>query len=187
MSPNPTTRPLNDIDLAALGEVVAAIQADPAAGQAHMDVETTWKGQVRSETRTRTFRLGEQIVEREHVITADEPNELLGTNVGPNPQELMMAAMNACMTVGFVAGCSAAGIALESLSLRTRCDIDLRGFLDLAEGIPAGAPTWHTDVQVKGDGTPEQYAIILEHVKKTSPNFFHVIQPIAVETTIDVR
>ena len=42
--------PVNGLDLAALGETVEAIQADPSKGVAGFDVVTRWKGQTRSET-----------------------------------------------------------------------------------------------------------------------------------------
>jgi len=175
---------INGLDPAALAEEVVAVTADPASGLLHFDVATQWRGGFHSESRTRSLSAAGEELEREHCIVADEPTELLGTNKGPNPQELALAALNACMTVGFVAGCATHGIELESLEIRTQCDIDLRGFLAIDDSVPAGAPVWTTQIVPKGNGTPEQFAAILEHVKKTSPNFFHAVEALSVDATI---
>ena len=49
-----------------------------------------------------------------------------------------MAAFNACITVGYVAGAAIRGITLDSLEIRTRGKLDLRGFLGLSDEVPAG-------------------------------------------------
>ena len=100
---------VNGLDLAALGETVEAVGKDPAKALVGFDVTTRWTGQTRSETTVEAYRVGGQHVARRHKIVADEPCELLGTDSGPNPQELLMAALNACITVGYVAGASVRG------------------------------------------------------------------------------
>jgi hypothetical protein len=39
-------------------------------------------------------------------IDIDEPCELGGTNSFANPQKHLLASLNACMTVGYVAQCA---------------------------------------------------------------------------------
>jgi hypothetical protein len=41
-------------------------------------------------------------------------------------------------------------------------------------------------VNIKGDGTAEQFAEIHETVMKTSPNYFNISRPIRVEGTLKV-
>ena len=110
--------PVNGLDLAALGEVVEEIQKDASKAIVGFDVVTRWKGQTRSETTVDGFTLAGERISRSHTIVADEPCELLGSDGAPNPQELLMAAFNACITVGYVAGASLKGIKLESLEIR---------------------------------------------------------------------
>jgi hypothetical protein len=47
-----------------------------------------------------------------------------------NPQENLIAALNACLTVGYVAQCAVRGITLESLAIETNGEMDLRGYLE---------------------------------------------------------
>ncbi len=169
---------INDIDLTALGAVVEAIQADPAQAKAGFHVTSRWLGQTRSETTVEAITLGGERIERDFRILADEPTELLGTNAAPNPQELLMSAVNACMLVGYVAGAAIAGIELEQLEIETRGELDLRGFLGLSDAVPAGYRGIEYDVRIKGNGTPEQFAAIHETVMATSPNYFNMSRPV---------
>ena len=53
---------------------------------------TSWKGGARTETRVEVYKIGGQNVEKDFVISTDEPLELGGTNTQANPQETFMAA-----------------------------------------------------------------------------------------------
>lgn len=185
MNPTQTTN-LNGIDLTALQGVVEAIGQDAQLAKVHFEVETAWSGQTRSKTRVRSLTIGGQPVQREHVIDADEPLELLGSNRAANPQELLMAALNACMMVGYVAGAAVNGIELESVNILTEGEIDLRGFLALDDQVTVGYENLDYTVQIKGNGTPEQFAAIHEHVKRTSPNYFNLSREVALNAKLEV-
>ena len=177
---------VNGIDLAALADVVAGIEQDPDLAKAGFEVTTSWAGQTRSETLVKGFSLGGQRIERQHRILADEPCELLGTDSAPNPQELLMAAVNACMMVGYVANAALKGIRLDSVEIRTRGTLDLRGFLGLSEDVPPGYENVDYDVIIKGDGTAEDFEEIHRTVMKTSPNYFNMSRPIRMNGTLQV-
>jgi len=177
---------VNGLDLDALGEVVDAIEQDKGKAIVGFDVTTRWTGQTRSETIVDGFTMAGERITRSHKIIADEPGELLGADSAPNPQELLMAAFNACITVGYVAGAALKGITLDSLEIKTRGELDLRGFLGLSDEVAPGYESIAYDVTIKGDGTPAQFAEIHETVMKTSPNYFNISRPIRVEGTLNV-
>jgi uncharacterized OsmC-like protein len=177
---------VNGLDLKALGDVVEAIEKDAGQAKAAFEVTTRWAGQTRSESVVEGFTLGGERVSRTHKIVADEPFELLGGDSAPNPQELLMAAFNACITVGYVAGASLKGINLESLEIRTRGELDLRGFLGLSDTVPPGYEEIEYQVRIKGDGSREQFEEIHQTVLKTSPNYFNISRPIRVNATLSV-
>ena len=178
--------PVNGLDLQALGEVVEEIQKDSSKAIVGFDVVTRWKGQTRSETTVTGFTLAGERVNRSHTIVADEPYELLGADGAPNPQELLMAAFNACITVGYVAGAALKGIKLESLEIKTKGQLDLRGFLGLSDAVPPGYENIDYVVSIKGDGSPEDFAEIHETVMKTSPNYFNMSRPIKMNGSLSV-
>src|SRR5881275_1991298 len=90
-----------------------------------------------------------------------------------NPQEHLLAALNACMMVGYVAQCAVRGITLESLEIQTDGDIDLRGFLGVDPTVPPGYENLSYIVRIKGSGTKEDFAEIHDAVMATSPNFYN--------------
>ena len=177
---------VNGLDLGALGEVVEAIEQDASLAKAGFEVTTRWAGQTRSESVVEGFTLGGQRIARQHRIVADEPCELLGTDSAPNPQELLMAAFNACIMVGYVAGASTRGIRLDSVEIRTRGTLDLRGFLGLSDAVAPGYEAIDYDVWIKGDGTPQQFEDIHQTVMKTSPNYFNLNRPIRMNGALRV-
>ena len=177
---------VNGLDLPALGEVVEAIEKDAGQAAVGFAVTTRWTGQTRSETVVDGFTMAGERIARSHKIVADEPCQLLGQDSAPNPQELLMAAFNACITVGYVAGAAIRGITLESLEIYTKGQLDLRGFLGLSETVPAGYEAIDYEVRIKGDGTPEDFEAIHQNVIKTSPNYFNMSRPIRMNPKLSV-
>jgi uncharacterized OsmC-like protein len=177
---------INGLDLAALGETVEAIEKDAGKAIAGFDVTTRWTGQTRSETTIDGYKLGGERITRQHKIVADEPHELLGGDSAPNPQELLMAAFNACIMVGYVAGASLKGIKLDSVEIRTRGELDLRGFLGLSDQVAPGYEAIDYEVRIKGDGSREEFEEIHQTVMKTSPNYFNISRPIRLNGALQI-
>lgn len=181
-----TRNTVNDLDLTALGEVVEQIGKDPSKAMVGFAVSTRWTGQAGSVSTVKGYELAGVHIAREFEIVADEPHELLGTNQAPNPQELLMSALNACMTVGYVAGAAVRGITLDKLEIETRGQLDLRGFLGLDDAVPPGYEKLDYAVRISGNGTAEQFAEVHRNVMATSPNYFNMARPIRMNGTLTV-
>ena len=173
-----TTKAVNGIDLQALDDMVASIDRDPACGSAGFRVKTQWKGCTRSESTVESFTCAGEPIPRSFTIVSDEPKQLLGGDTAPNPQELLLSAVNACMMVGYVAQASVRGITLTDCRIETEGELDLRGFLGLDDGVPAGYRRINYTVHLEGDGSREQFEEIHQAVMATSPNYFNLAQPI---------
>lgn len=178
--------PVNGLDLAALGEMVESIEQDAGKARAAFRVTTRWTGQTRSESMVEGFDIGGERITRNHKIVADEPCQLLGRDSAPNPQELLMAAFNACITVGYVAGAALKGIALKSLEIETRGELDLRGFLGLSDTVAPGYESIDYEVRIKGDGSAQDFEEIHRTVMATSPNYFNMSRPIKMNGKLRV-
>ncbi|MCX5662936.1 MAG: OsmC family protein [Planctomycetota bacterium] len=180
------TTHLNGINLPALRGAMEAIKADPKNGVTNWTVRSQWKGGTRSDHAVDGFGMGGQHVPRSFVMKADEPRELIGTDAYPNPQEYLLAGLNACMLVGYAAAATAMGVKLTRLEIETTGDIDLRGFLGLDPAVPAGYDRLKQVVHIAGDGTPAQFAKMHEMVHRTSPNYFNITRAIKVESELEV-
>jgi uncharacterized OsmC-like protein len=176
---------VNDIDLDRLQGLVVDAMINPALA---FEVTTRWEGQFRSASRAGPIRLGNgELIVRDHVIRADEPEEILGSDEAPSPQELLFAALNACMTVGYVAGAAKRGINLSKLEIETSGTLDLRGFFALADTVPPGYPALRYVVRIAGDGTAEQFAEIHAEVQATSPNYDNLARAIRMDARLEVE
>ena len=177
---------LHGINTEALRGAIDAITQDPVKGQTHWEVTSHWRGGTRSDAKVSSYSLGGQRISRDFTIKADEPLELCGKNEYANPQEYLLAALNACMIVGYSALCALEGIELKELRIETEGDIDLRGFLGIAPEVAPGYEQLRYTVHIKGNGTPEQFDKIHRTVMMTSPNYYNVRNPVPLKSRLVV-
>lgn len=175
---------VNGINVSVVQDIVEKVQANPANAIVKFAVTTAWKGGTRSETSVDNWGYRGKTLPRNFRINIDEPTELGGTNTSANPQEYLMAAFNACMMVGYIAGASMRGIELENVEICTDGQLDLRGFLGLDASVKPGYDQLHYTVRIKGNGTPEQFQEIHETVIKTSPNRWNMANPIKLTSEL---
>jgi len=178
---------VNGINVDDLFALIEGVRREPAKGKTNWHVRTTWQGQARSRAQVESFDIGGERVPRRFSIDIDEPRELGGSNSFANPQEHLIAALNACMTVGYVAQCAVRGITLESLAIETDGEIDLRGFLGIDPAVPQGYENLSYTVRIKGSGTKAQFAEIHEAVMATSPNFYNMSRPVTLKPALVVE
>jgi hypothetical protein len=141
-----------------------AIEKDASQAKAAFEVTTRWAGQTRTESLVEGLRSAASAYWT-HKIVADEPFELLD---GDNAliRELLMAAFNACITVGYVAGASLKRITLDHSKPHSRRSI----CADLGSATAFRRATRRSvRSRIKGNGSPEQFEEIHQTVRKTSP------------------
>src|SRR4051812_1417151 len=146
-----TRKTLNGIDPDALRRLAGHAAADPRNAQVKFNAATHWRGGTKSETHIDGYELGGKRVAKDFTITVDEPRELVGGNTAPNPQEVLLTSLNSCMLVGYVAGATLHGVTLESLSIESEGQLDMRGFLGLDANVKPGYDEIRYTVRIKGD------------------------------------
>ncbi len=178
---------LNGIDVAALRANIDAVRRAPEKGRTSWRVRSTWQGGARSDHHVSEFSIAGRVVPREFTICSDEPVELGGTNRHANPQEILMASLNACMMFGYAAVAGLMGITLNRLEVELRGDIDTRGFLGIDAGIPAGYGGLTQVVRLAGDATEAQFTRLHEVVRATSPNLYNITRAIPVDSKLIIE
>lgn len=181
------THMLNGVNVDDLTALIEGVKANPAAGETKWKVASAWRGRTHNRSTVSSFHIGGTEVRRRFTIDIDEPEELGGANQFANPQEHLIAALNSCMMVGYVALCSLNGIRLESLEVEVEGDIDLRGFFGLNEDIAPGYEKLNCTVKIKGDATEAQFREIHDAVIKTSPNFYNLSKAVPVDADLLVE
>lgn len=178
---------MNGINVDDLFALIEGVKQDTSKAKTDWRVTTTWQGQTRTRAEVTGFGLGGEQIERHFALDIDEPVELGGTNMFANPQEYLLAALNACMSVGYVAQCAVRGIRLDSLKIETEGEIDLRGFLGIDTAVAPGYESLRYTVRIKGDASEEEFAEIHKAVMATSPNFYNISRPVALQPTLVVE
>lgn len=181
------TEVINGIACAALRRMIREVSEDPEKGKVKFQVATTWEGGVRSDSHVKSMELAGEMRPRGFTIRMDEPPEFLGQNTGPSPQEMLVAAFNASIVAGYVAGCAQEGIVLEKLSIETAGELDLRGALGLDASVRPGYQQLHYTVRIRGKGTAAQFQRVHETVLATSPNRWNVANTIELKAEIMVE
>ena len=178
---------VNGIDTEGVKALIGHVAKDPENANTHWHVSSHWKGGTRSDTKVKGYGFGKEYIKKDFTIQIDEPTELGGTNKFANPQEYLLAALNGCIMVGYVVGCSMEGIELEELRIETEGDIDLRGFLGLDPNVKPGYDKIRYTVHIKGNGTPQQFQKVHEAVCATSPNRFNIANAIKLDSKLVVE
>ncbi len=162
---------LNGINLDGLEQYVALITEKPKEAISSYGITAKWLGGVNTEITTHNQMVGSKEIEKHFKFTIGEPEELLGNNGYPTPQDYLLGGLAGCMMVGFVAEATSKQIKLESVELIITGDLNLRGFLKVDKDAPIGFDEIQFIYNVKGDGTQEDYDAIIKNVQQFSPNY----------------
>ncbi len=187
MQSTSTSMILNGLDTGALRQCISRVSEAPAAGMTRWQVTSRWMGGARSDTHVNGYEIGGRRVEKDFTIRIDEPLEIGGTNQFANPQEYLLAAMNACIIVTYVAICALEGIELEDLRIETDGNIDLRGLYALDPEVRPGYDEVRYTVYIKGSATPEQFQKVHQMVMATSPNYDNLARAIPLRAKLVVH
>lgn len=117
---------------------------------------------------------------RQHRLVVDEPAALGGSDAGPNPIELLLAALGACQEITYRAYATALGIALDSVSVKLSGDIDLRGFFGVDHQVRAGFQAIHGEVHLESSASATDLARLKAAVDAHCPVLDMLSTPVPV-------
>jgi len=178
---------LNNINVSGLSEYANEVREFPVEGQTKWGVELNWVSGTRMEVKTLPMQLGEFKLSRNFNFEVDEPTQLGGINCAANPQEYLMTGVVSCIAVTFMAGATANQIAIDSLKMQLKGEINLQGFLGLNNEQHAGFQELELDIIVKGEGSQEDFDNLLNQVKKYSPNFNNMQNEVRIKPNLVIE
>lgn len=171
---------LNNINLNALQEYASIITDNPLEAISSYGVKATWNGGAETSIKTLNQKVGSKEIIKNFSYTIGEPEELLGDNKNPTPQDYLLGGMAGCMMVGFVILATSRGIKLENVELQITGELNLRGMLELDTAASVGFAELQFFFEVKGSGTQKEYDEIIKHVQKISPNYRTISDPVKI-------
>lgn len=173
MSETSQSKALTSIDAKGLQNLATGAKEDPGKFRVVSRATTVCQGAFLNATYVRNLE----------PVMIDEPPHLLGTNTAPNPSEQVLAALGACLAVGYMANATAEGIALDELRLDLEGDIDISpvwGVGDTPEEKVAGFTAIRVKAHISGNLTPEQENTLHERVLRWSPVANTLRNPVAI-------
>jgi uncharacterized OsmC-like protein len=117
---------------------------------------------------------------RQFALTIDEPPTLGGTDCGPTPVELVLAALGTCQEIVYATYARVLGIPIETITVRVEGRLDPRGFFGAAD-IPAGFQDVAFDVDVASSAGPEAIGRLVATVNAHCPVLDILRQPVPVQ------
>ncbi|MGI9383068.1 MAG: OsmC family protein [Methyloligellaceae bacterium] len=121
---------------------------------------------------------------RDHTIVSDQPFGFEGTNEGPKPSELVLAALAACQEVTWRLYADAMDVPLDGISIELRGVQDLRGFLGVDDGIPAGFVSIEGDVVIDSPASREELEQLQRKVDAHCPVLDDLMRSVPVALTM---
>jgi uncharacterized OsmC-like protein len=169
---------VNGVNVTALLETIAAIEANPEIAKFNFRARNVWLGGDRNRSTIKDFTGALQ----EHrggvqAFIADngEPEVLLGDDSAPNPVEWLLHALIGCMTTTLAYHAAAHGVAIDAIESELEGDLDLRGFLGLAPDVRKGYSAIRVRMRVKTEASADevrrltQMSPVLDVVSRSVP------------------
>lgn len=177
---------INGVDIDTLMGTINAIKDDPELGASRFRASNTWlSGNHNRSTVTGFYGAKQEIAHKQtFTMDADEPAILAGNDEGANPVEHLLHALASCLTTSMVAHAAVCGIEIEELESEIEGDIDLRGFLGLAPGVPKGYTEIRAKFRVKAK--PEDVDMI-KKLARFSPVFNTITHGANVEIDVELK
>ncbi len=123
---------------------------------------------------------------RQHTFQVDEPPSLGGTDQGPNPVELVLAALGTCQEIVYAAYAAVLGIQLEELEITVRGPLDPRGFFGVAP-VPNGFERIEMHTRISSPDDPQRIQQLIETVQKHCPVLEIIQEPLAVRNQVELN
>ncbi len=106
---------------------------------------------------------------RQKQFTLDEPAELGGTDIGMNPVEALLNALNACKCIVAKSFAGKMGIELEAFSIDSVCTLDPDGFMGINPDAPVGLKNIELTYNVKSSASDAEIEKLIEFVEIHCP------------------
>ena len=179
------TQQINGVDVGALKQTLAAIEAQPELAQFQFQAENEWVNGPVNRTTIEQFHGTCQVHQHEKpfVFEADEPPVLLGEDGNANPVEYLLTALAGCVTTALVVHAAARGITIHRLSSRLEGDINLLGFLGLDDSVRNGYEAIRMIFDIDADVPREE----LEEVVRLGPTYSPVYDVVSRSVPVTVE
>jgi uncharacterized OsmC-like protein len=151
MSTSTVVQPSPGAIATSVAAVIDAINGDSAKAEAVFTARSVLTDGLKADVNIRGFGL-----------VSDEPASLGGTDLGPNPVELVLGALGACQEIVIKAYASVLGVPLSSVAVEARGHLNLKGFFNQDENVRPGFHTVQFNTRIETSETDPQKLQLLQ-------------------------
>jgi uncharacterized OsmC-like protein len=175
----------NGVNVDDLLSAIEAVKTDPNNGKLTFTVNSNWVEGFKAQHTTSGYVVGTEAGKRakNHSISTDEPNEVLGGDTGISPAETLISSLAACLTVGYAANAAALGIDLDEVSFEITGKGSLEGFMNIGNKRP-GLNEFDIKTIIKSSAPPDKIQELHDYVNEHSPIWDTICNPVKINSQI---
>ena len=125
-----------------------------------------------------------EIKMRSHTLQSDQPFGFEGTNKGPKPSELVLAALAACQETTWRIYAEHMQIPINRISVELRGTQDLRGFMNVSSKVPAGFQKVEGTVKIDSPVSHDRLIELQKEVDAHCPVLDDLTRVVPVEFSV---
>jgi uncharacterized OsmC-like protein len=182
-------RARNGVDTQQMYGTLDAIKADPSLARFQFRAQNRWiDGAHNRSTIHGFYGAGQEDSSRAAAFTIDagEPAILLGTDTGPNPAEVLLHALAACLTTTLVYVAAARKVRLTEVESTLEGDMDVRGCLGIDGHVRNGFSSIRCSFRLSGDAPAERLQELVDNAQSRSAVFDMITRGVPVEVSASV-
>jgi uncharacterized OsmC-like protein len=186
-----TERVRNGVDTQQLFGTLDLVKQQPELARFQFRATNRWIVGAHNRTTIKDFYGAGQVDtsrSEPFVLDAGEPAVLVGKDTGPNPAELLLHALAACVTTSLVYVAAARGVRLTEVESTLEGDIDLNGALGTETVYHRnGFERIRMTFRVRGDAPPDKLREVVARGHARSAVFDSVTRgvPVIVDVVTD--
>ncbi len=162
---------INGISVVKLEQYKQLISQFPEKAIVDFSVCSSWHSKQQTGVSSTSCTIGDVTIKKTLDQETGIVDEFFGSTDGPNPQELLIAAINASMMVAYVVHAAARGITLDRVEVETRGQLDMRGLLGVDPDTQPGFKSLRYVVKIRGNANCTECESLHQEVKRTAPNY----------------
>ncbi|MBU2551994.1 MAG: OsmC family protein [Proteobacteria bacterium] len=149
----------------------ARVSANPGGSESVFTIRTALIEDVTCEARIRDFP----------PLTIDEPPSMGGTDSGPNPVELVLAALGTCQEIMYASFAAVMGIDLRKVEIQVKGYMDSKGILALDDNTPPGFTEIRFETRIESDADEDRLRRMIEMVEGHCPVLDTLSRPVPIQ------
>lgn len=147
------------------------VSSNPAGSESVFTIQTRLVSDVTCEALIRKFP----------ALVVDEPPSMGGADAGPNPVELVLAALGTCQEIMYACFAALMGIDLDKVEIQVKGYMDSKGILALDDKTPPGFTEIKFDTRIESSADEEKIKELIRKVEKHCPVLDTLARPVQVQ------